>query len=470
MLKSFRKIYPIYVLVDILLMGIAFYLPFYIKYHTAGGLLREAQTINFREYNATYLIWAIFIFLFFKRRNLFSTDRGLTIFKETFRVCINVIYSALLISTTIFFAQYKFFSREVFLENTVLLCLLLSVWRITKRIILRKLIAQGFHTINVLIIGAERLGRIVLNEIRRTPWLGLRVVGFLDESKKGEVDQCPILGAPGDFEEVARKHFVDEVIITRVHHEQFLTELINAAKDLSVGVREVPPNFEEALSIMQVVYLGPIPLITYKRNQLHPSEMFFKKLFDFIASLILLVLTAPLFGLLALLVKLDSPGPALYVTKRVGLRGRVFNFYKFRSMVSGADKLKSSLNAHNEVKDGVIFKMKKDPRITGVGRFLRRYSLDELPQLLNVLMGDMSLVGPRPPLPEETEQYHYRHLERLSIKPGITGLSQVKGRSDLSFYRWVKWDLWYVAHWSFGLDLKILWWTIPAVLKGKGAY
>ena len=139
-------------------------------------------------------------------------------------------------------------------------------------------------------------------------------------------------------------------------------------------------------------------------------------------------------------------------------------------MVADADKRKAELAERNEVKDGVIFKIKEDPRVTKVGRFLRRYSFDELPQLINVLMGDMSLVGPRPPLADEVAKYSHVHMQRLSIRPGMTGLSQVRGRSELTFNRWVKWDLWYINNWSIGLDFQILWRTIPAVIKGEGAY
>jgi lipopolysaccharide/colanic/teichoic acid biosynthesis glycosyltransferase len=139
-------------------------------------------------------------------------------------------------------------------------------------------------------------------------------------------------------------------------------------------------------------------------------------------------------------------------------------------MVKNADELKATLLDRNEVKDGIIFKIRQDPRITRVGRLIRKYSLDELPQLFNVLKGDMGLVGTRPPTPEEVKKYNHDQMQRLSIRPGITGLSQIKGRSELTFRQWIKWDLWYINNWSFGLDLLILWWTIPAVLKGKGAY
>ncbi|MDD5016024.1 MAG: exopolysaccharide biosynthesis polyprenyl glycosylphosphotransferase, partial [Atribacterota bacterium] len=208
----------------------------------------------------------------------------------------------------------------------------------------------------------------------------------------------------------------------------------------------------------------------YKERKHHPAELFLKRSFDFVVSLFLLILLSPLFLIIAILIKIDSPGPVFYTQKRVGIKGNFFNLYKFRSMIEGAEELKAALLEKNEIKDGIIFKIKNDPRITKLGIFIRKNSLDELPQLVNVLKGNMSLVGPRPAMPEEVGKYNHFQMDRLSIRPGITGLSQIKGRSDLTFRKWVKWDLWYINNWSFMLDLKILWRTIPVVFKRKGAY
>ena len=162
-------------------------------------------------------------------------------------------------------------------------------------------------------------------------------------------------------------------------------------------------------------------------------------------------------------------GSVFYFSRRYGRRGELFNMYKFRSMVENADDLIKDLRKHNEV-GGPIFKMKRDPRVTRTGAFLRKYSLDELPQILNVIRGDMSLVGPRPLPIEQVERADFRQLKRLDVRPGITGLWQIRGRSDVSFQRLVRWDIWYINNWSFWLDLHILWQTIPVVLKGRGAY
>jgi exopolysaccharide biosynthesis polyprenyl glycosylphosphotransferase len=346
----------------------------------------------------------------------------------------------------------------------------LSLWRIIKRLILRKLIAEGYHNINVLVVGIGRVGKIILEEIKKTPWSGLRVVGFLDDFVEGNVEGVPVLGRLDDFPVVTKKYFIDEAIVTIPSEKIAVSGIIRQAKQMRLGVKVVPDNFEEPLPLLNIDYLGVIPLLTYKERRHHPAEFAMKRFIDFILSFLFLVISAPVFALIAALVKTDSRGPVFYVQKRVGFKGKKFNFYKFRSMISGADRMRVELSEKNEVKDGVIFKIKEDPRVTRVGKVLRKYSLDELPQLINVLRGEMSIVGPRPPLADEVEKYSPAHMQRLSIRPGMTGLSQIRGRSELTFQRWVKWDLWYINNWSIGLDLRIILRTIPAVLKGEGAY
>ncbi|MEA4861773.1 MAG: sugar transferase [Victivallaceae bacterium] len=201
------------------------------------------------------------------------------------------------------------------------------------------------------------------------------------------------------------------------------------------------------------------------------AAYFVKRLFDIVVSIIILLMLTPLFVAVAAWIKLNSPGPLIYRQIRVGLNGRHFNFYKFRSMYQDADKRWKELQStQNESKDGVIFKMKKDPRVTRSGRFIRKFSIDELPQLFNVLLGDMSLVGPRPPLPQEVDLYTLDDRKRLNVVPGITGLWQVSGRSDIPFKQQVELDKEYIKSQSVWKDIVIMLKTIPAVLTGKGAY
>lgn len=470
MIESFRRSYPVYILIDVFLITMSFSLAYLMKYAYFRQRHMSIDIDNFTPYLFIFILWALFIIIAFSHKNLHTTDRGLSVPQELARLLWALLYASTLIGAVIFFAKYKFFSRQVFCINLILLFLLLGGFRITKRLILRHLIAKGFHNINILIVGAGRIGTLILEEIKKSPWWGFKVVGFLDDSQTGEVEGVPVVGVIDDFVIATKKCLVDEVIITLPLYEQTTAKLIKHAQKTGVGAKVIPFDFEDPPSTLNTVYVGPIPLLTYKERIYHPAEFIIKRLLDCIVSVLLLIVLLPLFIVLAILIRLDSPGPIFYIQPRIGRKGKLFNFYKFRSMVYNADGLKETLLDGNEIKGGVLFKIKNDPRITRAGRFLRRFSLDELPQLLNVLKGDMSLVGPRPPLAREVEEYAPLHMERLSVRPGMTGLSQIRGRSELSFQKYVKWDRWYVNNWSFGLDIRILLWTIPVVLKGKGAY
>ena len=470
MVKFLRKVQPLYILIDIVLMSVAFFTPYVFKYNDIGNVFININLPNTTEYCFIFVLEVIFITSSFKRKHLYGTERELTIPKEIERVIFCVIYTSIIVGSVVFFAHYLFFSRFVFITNFTLLVPLLGGWRILKRLILRKLIREGFRSINMLIIGAGKTGELIVEEIKQRPYLGFNIVGFLDDSHDGIIGDKPVLGKLSDFVEIAKKYFVGEVIVTMLPERKAVAELIEQMIKMRLGVKVIPEYFEESLSLVEVSCMGVIPMFTFNTQKPHPSEAFSKKAFDFFASLGLIILFSPVLLIIALLIKLDSLGPVFFISKRVGIKGINFNFYKFRSMVRNADELKDKLLERNEAEDKIMFKIKNDPRLTRIGKFLRKYSLDELPQLFNVLKGNMSLVGPRPPLPEEVEKYGSNHIDRLSIKPGITGLSQIKGRSDLPFSRWVRWDLWYINNWSLSLDMKILWWTIPAVLKGKGAY
>jgi exopolysaccharide biosynthesis polyprenyl glycosylphosphotransferase len=469
MLSFSRKTQSVYIVVDVFLMVVSFSVPYILRYNTLSEAFSTAKLPNLAEYCFVFALWGVFIVIQLKSKQLYSTDRGMNIPKELLQVVTCILYPSVIVGSIVFLAKYKFFSRLVFCASFLLLCILLGGWRTIKRLILRKLIREGFHNINLLIIGANKVGKIVLEEIKNQPYRGFKITGFLDDRKENFVDGVPVLGKFANFTAIARKYFVDEVIVAIPSKEHVVSKLVEQAQKMRLGVRMVPEHLENSLPILDVAYLGIIPLLTYTERKPHPSEAAFKRFFDLAASTVLIVLLMPLFIITAILIKTDSSGPVFFIQKRIGLKGRIFILYKFRSMIKDADKLKYQLLESNEVKDGVIFKIKDDPRITKIGKFLRRYSLDELPQLFNVLKGDMSLVGPRPPLPSEINEYDSHHMNRLSIKPGMTGLSQIRGRSNLSFSRWVKWDLWYINNWSFRLDMRILLWTIPTVLKGKGA-
>lgn len=473
MFRETNKIHLFYFLIDIILISIAFYVPYSLrfKYHLFQSFdLQQNVFPNQKEYLAIFIIWGILIILSLKGKNLYCTDRSIGILQESRLVFTSVLSVTFLIAAIIFFTQFKFFSRSLFGFSFVLLSSFLMGWRIFKRITLRYLIRQGFHNFNVLIVGTNEMTPLILEEINRNFFLGLKLAGILTKPEEKPSVDLPILGNLDDFEAVCKKYFIDEVFISSSTDADSLSKIVKMAKNMHLGIRVIPLNFEEAPLSLGICHIGIVPLLTYKEREFHPTEFFGKRAFDVVLSLILLIILFPLFILISLLILFDDGRPIFYVQKRMGRKGEVFNFYKFRSMVKNADELKSSMLKKNEVKNGVIFKIKKDPRITRIGRILRRYSFDELPQLFNVLKGNMSLVGPRPFPIAETQKIDASYIMRLNIRPGVTGLAQIKGRSDLPFSHWMKWDLWYINNWTFGIDLRILWWTLSAVFKGKGAY
>lgn len=469
MFKKKRGIYTAYFFVDAVIIIITFILPYFLRYRTRLDF--ENMVFPYlREYGVIYLLWVGLIIAFFKARGLYTTDRNLSIFSEILKVSSALIIPSVIIAGVIFFLQFKEYSRIVFIGNFSLLLVGFSLWRVIKRLIVRDMVKKGYYNVNVLIVGAGKIGTAVAQEIGKHPFLGLQIKGFLDDNKTGAIEGRPVLGKLSDFIKVCKKNFIDEVFITIPSERQQISKIIQGSKKLHLGLRIVPEKFEEHLMEVSIGHMGVIPVLTYKERTIHKTELFLKRCFDFILALLFTIILSPLFLIIAIAIKLESRGPVMYVQPRIGRKGTQFMMYKFRSMVQNADALLKTLEERNEVRGGVIFKIKDDPRITKVGRFLRRYSLDELPQLFNVLFGDMSLVGPRPFMPHEVAGHSLDHLSRLQVRPGITGLSQIHGRSDLSFYRWVRWDIWYVENWSFRLDLEILWRTIGAVIEGKGAY
>lgn len=465
--KDRRCIAAIYFLLDVVVIGFSFYIPYCLHYGRGCAL---ATLPHFNDAVFLFAVWAGALVAFLQLSGLYGTDRSLSIPREFLRVAGCVVLSSVAAGLMIFLLKMTFFSRLVFAQSFALMLFGVSVWRILKRLMIRYRLSRGFYRHNVLIVGAGRCAEALANEIKRHPHLGINVVGFFDEHKNGFVAGYPVLAKQVEtLSDILRVHFIDEVYVTIPAERKLVSEVIAQCLGAKVAVRVLADHFDLPFYHLQIDYLGVVPLINYVGARDHGTEIFLKRFFDVLVSFCALMALLPLFGVIAALIKLDSPGPVFYKSVRLGKKARPFHFYKFRSMIYNADQEKEHLRNSSDVK-GPIFKIKNDPRVTRFGRFLRRYSLDELPQLFNVLRADMSLVGPRPPTPDEVEKYDTWQRRRLDVRPGITCLWQVRGRSDLSFYKWVRWDLWYIDNWSFGLDLQILLWTIPVVLSKKGAY
>jgi exopolysaccharide biosynthesis polyprenyl glycosylphosphotransferase len=324
-----------------------------------------------------------------------------------------------------------------------------------------------------MIVGAGEVGRTVMRNVVAQPVLGYHVVGFVDDDPdKGNTDigRFKALGNTSNIPRLVKELAIDEVIITLpwMYHRKIVSIVAQCERE-QVRVRIVPDIFQMTLSHLDVEDLGGIPMIGVRDISISGSRQFIKRAMDVVISVLALIVLAPLFFLLSVIIRLDSPGPAIFRQIRVGKGEQLFSCFKFRSMRVGAEEEKETLLDKNEV-TGPVFKMRDDPRITSVGRFIRRTSLDELPQLFNVLMGHMSMVGPRPAIPSEVQRYQPWHKRRLEVAPGITGLWQVSGRSELTFDEMVLLDLYYIENWSPLHDLQIMLRTVPKVLLGEGAY
>ncbi len=353
---------------------------------------------------------------------------------------------------------------------------------LAEKLILQKVFAalhrRGYNGRDVLIIGSRSRARDVVEQVQRTDGFAVRILGCLDTDPArvgAEVLGVRVLGTVKDHRSHIYDSNVDEVVIAMpLDYIPNLSAILEFCEEIGITVRIVPdyhlwhyrPRWSRATSSFEE--FSGIPMFTFSTTPTRVRDLAIKRAFDIATAGLGLVLLVPIFTLIAIAIKLLSVGPVFYRTRACGLNGKEFVEYKFRTMVADADMRKAELLRYNEMR-GPVFKMTGDPRVTPLGRMLRKYSLDELPQLWNVLKGDMSLVGPRPPLKSELARYEYWQRRRLSVKPGITCLWQVNGRNAVSdFNEWVRLDVEYIDNWSLGLDLKILMETIPAVVRGTG--
>jgi exopolysaccharide biosynthesis polyprenyl glycosylphosphotransferase len=352
----------------------------------------------------------------------------------------------------------------------LLLVLITGVLLSVRRAVWRNMeYREGLETRNVLIVGAGRVAHALRNHLESLRHLGFRFKGFVALTER-EVDSgdADVIGDVRNTLQLARSLFVDEIFFSVPADKKLVIGLVEEARAMGIDVRVVPDLYDGLAWNAPIEYIGQFPTIPLHRRDFPIGSFLLKRILDMTCSSIALVVLSPVMLAIAIAVRMNSTGPILYKAARIGRKGRTFDCYKFRTMVCNADKLKADLEHMNERK-GVLFKIVKDPRITRVGRLLRKYSLDELPQFYNVLRGDMSLVGPRPPIASEVEQYDLSHLRRLDVLPGITGLWQVEARQDPSFDSYISLDTAYVENWSLWLDLKILARTVGVVFAGTGS-
>ncbi len=461
--------------IDVVMTVVAFILAYMVRYQLQILLpVFEVNRAPFEPYLPQLGLYAVLLFLSYQGSRLYKSVRGRSLLEEVY-IIVNGVTSATVLMMAISFAtQPLVFSRLMLIYVAAITILLLSLVRVVRRAIYAYLRTRGIGVQRVLVVGAGEFGRAVLRTMLARKELGYQPVGYLAEDTNRatpDIGRIKALGPIESLAQVVRDHRVDTVIITLpwAYHDRIL-KLINTCQDANVDVQVVPDFFQLNLRQVQVENLNGIPLFHVNNYAPFPG---INRLVKRALDVGLIVLASPLllliFAAVALAIRLEGPGPIFYVQRRVGENGREFNMVKFRSMVPNAAALHAELmRQHGE--DPRLPKIKNDPRITSVGRFLRKTSVDELPNLVNVLRGQMSLVGPRPPVPEEVQYYEPWHMQRLSIMPGMTGLWQVSGRSDVPFDEMCLLDIYYIENWSVKMDAQILMMTIPRVLLRQGAY
>ncbi|GHO43130.1 sugar transferase [Ktedonospora formicarum] len=363
-------------------------------------------------------------------------------------------------------------SRLMFIFAWLVTILVLVIGRLLVSAGMSMLYRMGLGETRLLVVGSGRLGKMVMQHIVASPNLGYSIVGFLHDMTEPPSDfgRFKMLGTIDDIGMVIRSMQIDEVIIALPSnlHQQAVRS-VKLCERLGTSFKLIPDLYELSLSRIDMEAIEGIPLIGIRQASLNTAQRFVTRLVDLIGSAFVLLVGSPIWLCVALAVKISSPGPIIFKQERVGLNEKHFNMYKFRSMYRDAEQRKAALIAQNEAA-GPLFKMKFDPRITPIGRFIRKTSIDEIPQFFNVLRGEMSLVGARPPVPAEVAMYEDWQKGRFAMKPGLTGLWQVRGRSNLSFDEGVLMDLYYIENFSLRLYFQILLSTIPAVLLRRGAY
>jgi len=382
-----------------------------------------------------------------------------------------VFCSGLLLTLIIFAFKFHFVSRlfiGIFLIiNFIALCLHRTMVRLLARYVRKK----GINYRNLLIVGTGQRAINLVKKVEKNSHWGLRIEGLIDKDPSligKEISGIKVIGTLENIAQILKERVIDEVIfsVPRKWLDE-IEEAIHVCEEIGVTVR-LATDFYPFIGKIDFEELDGIPLLNLSTTPQKTDLLFIKRLLDILISLIALFLLSPILLATAIVIRIDSSGPILFKQKRVGLNGRTFTFYKFRSMVKDAEQIRSRFEHLNEM-SGPIFKIREDPRLTKIGKFIRKFSIDELTQLFNVLKGDMSLVGIRPPIPEEVEKYEGWQRRRLSMKPGITCIWQVSGRNKVDFEQWMKMDLNYIDNWSLKLDFKLLFKTIPAILFTKGA-
>ncbi len=481
MLKYYRRQFNfVCALADMLALVSAFLLAFWLRRDVIPVLftpLAAKPMFPLHDYFPVFLLCSLVTLGVLIALRAYRQSPG-TPLSSMFFLNVRAVFAALLVTLALAYLLKMTFLSRLFLLLFVISFLVLStVLKHGVAIWFRKGMAKGKYLKVIFLVGANAQARALAGRLLDRPELGIRIRGFLSHPQEdGDASIRAMqemgvehLGSLSSLPSLLEREVVDGVVFSvGAGKLGGMEELFLICEDLGIDTLMAANLFPHLIAQVHLERLEELPLLRFTTVPHDQIALFLKRALDLCASFMALLLLSPILGLVAFLVKGTSEGPVLFKQERVGLNGRRFQCLKFRTMVHNAEELKQKLEHLNEV-SGPVFKIRNDPRITPVGRVLRKLSLDELPQLWNVLVGDMSLVGPRPPIPSEVEKYERWQRRRLSMRPGITCLWQISGRSELDFDTWMKLDLHYIDHWSLALDLIILIKTVPAVLSARGA-
>lgn len=472
-----KKTDILFFLVPIILDGIfielSYFLSYWLRFHS-GGIAVTKGVPPFLPYIAfSGFVIVVWLFIFYLS-GLYDTKKNLSAIDEIYDLFKGIIIGVIIVLAPIFFYREFTFSRATIGIACILSAVLLSMGKIIMRGIKIMLYKKGIGVHNTAIVGKGEIVDTLIEKFKQNPVIGYKLVGQITENveswkgkkverEKGENCSLSVLGSTDEIPKIVKNNNIDTLILAFPFSTKKIAQTLLACDGLSVDIRFVPDPYELLTSKIGFYQLDGITLLGLKEFPLGYWDKILKRTFDLIFSTLLLAISAPLFLIISIAIKIGSKGPLLYNQKRIGEDGKAFNLIKFRSMITNAEQ-----------RTGPVFANNHDKRVTKIGRVLRRSSLDELPQILNVLRGDMSLVGPRPERPEFVEKFKTeipRYLERHKVKSGITGWAQVNGlRGDTSIKERVKHDLFYIENWSIGFDIKILLQTFFEIIGGKNAY
>lgn len=455
-------------LLDIFTMSLAFLISYWLRLY-----LFEDSPVDFFSHFSVFPLILFLMMLFLSYFGAYVSPRRMTVVRMIWSIFRAEFISMGLLFTLLFLLNIDYVSRVVIGAFSLSSFLLLIGVRLSYIWYFKNSLKKGENYKKVLIIGTGMRAYALSEALRQRSEWGIDIIGHIDPEADRvgtKVLESSVLGTVDDISIILKQNVVDDVIlaIPRTMLSD-VEDIAHACEEEGINLRFMADLYDLQVTRVSLSEVGNIPLLTLEPIALDETKLFFKRCFDLILITISLPLLIPLFLIIAIAIKLDSKGPVFFVQQRVGLRKRLFGMIKFRSMVENAEALMQDIEHLNEA-EGPIFKIKNDPRVTSVGRFLRKTSLDELPQLINILLGHMSLVGPRPMSIRDVDLFDRgKQRRRFSVKPGITCLWQISGRSSLPFSKWLELDLQYIDNWSLFLDIKILFKTFPAVIFSKGA-